>query len=456
MSDGMTLHQLFSAWDLYGDTLVAAGAAGGLLGFLGAYVVSRRLVFVSAALSQAAGLGVVLAHWLALAGIIALPPTLGALALALMAAAGFLGGREDSGARGDGLLGWVYLVGGAGTLVVGAHIVQELPDIKSVLFGTAVAVTAEDCHRILVLTGGLLLVHGLGFRGFVEVTLDRTGARIRGLPIRTLEVVLLLSLALAISVTTRILGALPVFAFSVLPALAALRVAANLPRALLLAGILGALAGFWGYVLASSLALPVGATQTLLAAAFVPAAGVVGGAAERFAGHRWRGLAFGVLVAVAAVGAGAYAVAQVAAGPAMVSDVWEEDLEDRATTRPHPAAPDGDAASDPWAEDLRLRDELYTLLEDGLEEHCTLGETVNAWYAAHEGRVRELCLLMDDLPLDDPQTYMDASVRHAKALGGPVKDRVWALHLELHEATGGCEHLRPLEELVHRYDQICR
>ncbi len=456
MSDGMTLHQLFTAWDLYGDTLIAAGAAGGLLGFLGAYVVARRLVFVSAALSQAAGLGVVLAHWLALAGIIALPPTLGALALALVAASGFLGGREDSGARGDGLLGWVYLVGGAGTLVVGAHIVQELPDIKSVLFGTAVAVTAEDCHRIVVLTGGLLLLHGVGFRGFVEVTVDRTGARIRGLPVAALEVVLLLSLALAISVTTRILGALPVFAFSVLPALAALRVAANLPRALLLAGVLGALAGFWGYVLASGLALPVGATQTLLAAALVPVAGVVGGAAQRIAGFRWRGAAFGVLVAVAAVGAGAHAVVQVAAGPAAVADGWEEAAEESAGTPIRPAGSEGQRATDPWAEDLALRDELYTLLEEGLDEHCTLGEKVNAWYAVHEGRVRELCLLMDDLPLDDPQKYMNATVIHAMALGGPVKDRVWALHHKLHDVTGGCEHLLPLEELVHRYEKICR
>ncbi|MBM4370620.1 MAG: metal ABC transporter permease [Deltaproteobacteria bacterium] len=444
---GMTLQQLFGSWDLFGDTLVTAAVAGALLGALGVYVVMRRMVFVSAALSQAAGLGVVLAHALAAAGLLVMPPEVGAAVLTLAAALLFVGERRE-GARGsDGLLGWLYLVGAGGILVVGSRIVQELPDVRSVLFGTAVAVTPEDASRVAWLAGGILLLHAAGFRGFVEVSTDRTGARVRGLPVRVLEVVLILSLALAISLTTRVLGALPVFAFSVLPALAALRVATNVPRALLLAAGLGAAAGFWGYVTASVLALPVGATQALAAAALVPVAELVAAGTPRVLGFRWREAVFMGLTLAALAAAGTYAAwrAGVPEAPRPAEAHAEGEVEGVA-----PA--DGE---DPWSEDLRLREELYTLVEEGLGDHCALAPRVDAWFTAHEDRIRALCVAMEELPLEDPQRYMDASVRHARALGGPVKRRVWDLHHRLHDATGGCEHLEPLEALVHRYDDLC-
>jgi len=446
---GMTLEQLFGSWDLFGDTMVSAALAGALLGTLGVYVVVRRMVFVSAALSQSAGLGVVLAHWLALQGALALPPEIGAVAMTLAAALLFLGERDEASSRADSLLGWLYLAGAAGILVVGSRIVQELPDIKSVLFGTAVAVTPDDASRIAWLTAAVLALHVAGARGFVEISLDRTGARVRGLPVRTLEALLLLSLALAISLVTRILGALPVFAFSVLPAMAALRVSTNVPRSLVLAGVLGALAGFWGYVLASVFGLPVGATQALLAAAIVPVAELIAVVATRLGGFQWREAAFAAVALALATGAAVYTVAKTG--------------EERQPSTPHlastPATTDSPEEtplpSDPWSEDLRLRDALYTLIEAGLDDHCGLVPKVNAWYKDNEARIKELCALMEELPLEDPQKWMAPSVEHARALGREVRQRSWDLHRLLHDSAGDCEHLAPLEELVHRYDKLC-
>ncbi|HET6610950.1 MAG TPA: metal ABC transporter permease, partial [Kofleriaceae bacterium] len=55
-------------WDLglYANPILCAAAAGCVLGFLSVYVVLRRMVFVSAAISQAAGLGVALAFYAAI------------------------------------------------------------------------------------------------------------------------------------------------------------------------------------------------------------------------------------------------------------------------------------------------------------------------------------------------------------------------------------------------------
>ena len=269
------LELFFSSWDLFGQSALAGTFAGALLGVLGVYIVLRRMVFLSAALSQVASLGVALSFWasltLGLTGLLA-DPTLGAT-LATVAATLLLMAGRATGAQGgggsDALLGLVFLVGAAGTLLVGTQIVQELQDVQTLLFGTAVAVLPEDFWLVVGVCLALGLVQLVGWRGFVAVVFDGDDARVRGLPAASLELALLLSLALALSVFTRVLGALPAFAFSVLPAMAAIRLQPNVPRAMLLAGLLGAASGFGGYLAAFVWELPVGASQTALAVALV-------------------------------------------------------------------------------------------------------------------------------------------------------------------------------------------
>ena len=53
-----TLQTFLDGWDVFRDPVLASFVAGATLGLLGVYIVLRRMVFVSAALSQAAGLGV--------------------------------------------------------------------------------------------------------------------------------------------------------------------------------------------------------------------------------------------------------------------------------------------------------------------------------------------------------------------------------------------------------------
>ena len=265
----MSLGLFLESWELFAGSVWAALVAGASLGFLGVYIVARRMIFLSAALSQAASLGVTLAfyvqlHLAALAWLAS--PTLGASMTTLLAAALLLSGRRRQASQ-EALVGGVFLVGAAGSLIVGTRIVQELHDIQTLLFGTAVAVIPEDLRLVVWAALVVSVVHLIAWRGFVEIALDAEGARVRGLPVAALELALVMTLALMISVVTRVLGALPAFAFSVLPALGARRWAPNPPRAMLLATCLGAISGVAGYVLAFAKELPVGAAQTVVAAA---------------------------------------------------------------------------------------------------------------------------------------------------------------------------------------------
>jgi zinc transport system permease protein len=151
--------------------------------------------------------------------------------------------------------------------VVATRIVAELHDVQSLLLGSAVAVLPGQAHGVIALSAVLVALHLCLQRGFVEALFDADGARVRGLPVTFLHGAMMVGLAVAISVCTRVLGALPVFAFSVLPALAVLGWVHSMPQALMAAACVGGGSGAVGYFLAYVYALPVGAAQTLVAAA---------------------------------------------------------------------------------------------------------------------------------------------------------------------------------------------
>ena len=50
--------------DLWRDPMIAGVLAGAVLGYIGVFVVLKRMVFVSAALSEISGVGVAFAFWL--------------------------------------------------------------------------------------------------------------------------------------------------------------------------------------------------------------------------------------------------------------------------------------------------------------------------------------------------------------------------------------------------------
>jgi len=267
----LSIADFFAAWELFRDPTLTGTFAGAMLGVLGVYVVLRRMVFLAASVSQAASFGVAGAYFLTLnvawaAG--TWVPTLGALLMTFVTLWVVAADTSHKQHRRDSLLGFVFLSCSAGTLAIGTRIVQEIQDIESVLFGTAVAVLPEDFQLITVIACVILTLHVVVWRGFAAVSFDRTGAVVRGLPVRALEFMLFIGLGVALAVCTRVLGALPTFAFSVLPALAAVNLARNVRMGLILAACFGAASGFGGYLLAFLLEFPVGATQTLLAAVF--------------------------------------------------------------------------------------------------------------------------------------------------------------------------------------------
>ena len=286
-----TWGDLWANLPIFRDAILAAGLAGALLGFIGVHVVLRRMVFASSAIAQAAAFGVALSFWVPIvvdpvrhaAGHAAGPeahlissllfePVLWAIGASLLATLVFIANPVRLHLTRESILGLVFLVSGAGAVVVGDRISQEAHDLSSILFGTAVVVLPADLFLVGLATVVLLGPHVILRPALIFVGYDPVGARVQQMPVRRLNAFLFLSVGLAVALSTRALGALPVFAFSVLPAMTALVLTARMSRVFVAATVLGVLAGVLGYAIAFRAELPVGATQTALAAAFFTAA----------------------------------------------------------------------------------------------------------------------------------------------------------------------------------------
>ncbi|MFO0568135.1 MAG: metal ABC transporter permease [Polyangiaceae bacterium] len=258
-------------WELgiYRDPVLCGVFAGVVLGVLGVFVVLRRAVFVTAAISQAAGLGVALAFLVGLWFHASVPPVLGALAVALAATALLTLRTQRMRLPSETLVGLVYLGSSAAAILVGDRIQQESQDIASILFGTAVLVRRSDLWLVGIAGATTLLALALGYRGFLFAGFDPEGARVHRLPVRLLDLMLWVLVAIEVSVATRAIGALPVFAFAVAPAMAALSLSERVRTALALAAGLGGLSGGLGYLFAFFFEFPVGASQAALSLVFL-------------------------------------------------------------------------------------------------------------------------------------------------------------------------------------------
>lgn len=271
------LGQFWEARDIWLDPLLASLIAGALLGFLGVYVVLRRTVFVSAALTQLSTLGIILALLVEerMGVEVEHPAVQLALALGFSVAGALLLGTLEAGRRlpTEAGVGVAYVVAGALVILGANRLIHAAHDLNSMVFGNAVAVPFADVVVLAVVAVVSLAVHIVFRKEIVFASFDRETAQAMGLDGRLWSGLLFFTIGLAIPVSARALGALPVFAFLTIPAVAALLLTSRLRPAFVLASALGLAAAGGGYVISWFWQIPTGPTMVALAAVFaVPGA----------------------------------------------------------------------------------------------------------------------------------------------------------------------------------------
>jgi zinc transport system permease protein len=117
---------------------------------------------------------------------------------------------------------------------------------------------------------GLVLL-ALFYRALVAVSLDAEGARVTGLPVTLLNVLLAALAGVTVAVSMRIVGILLIAALMVLPVIAAGRLAGSIRSTICLSMAIGLVSVLVGLTISYYADLAPGGAIVLLAAAFTVA-----------------------------------------------------------------------------------------------------------------------------------------------------------------------------------------
>jgi zinc transport system permease protein len=239
----------------------ATGAVVGVLApAVGFFLVQRRMSLIGDGIGHMAFAGVALGYLLDIS------PVATALAASVAAAVCVEWLRARRRTAGDQALALIFYTGiAAGVVLVSAAGALDV-DLFAFLFGSILTVTRDDLVLVAALGGVGLATIAVLYRALAAVVLDEEGARVAGIPIGRLNVLIAALAALTVALSMRVVGILLIAALMVLPVIAATRVAWSMGSTVLLSSALGLASVLGGLTIAYYADLPPGGTIVLLAA----------------------------------------------------------------------------------------------------------------------------------------------------------------------------------------------
>lgn len=242
------------------NALLTGLLAAVLCGIIGTLVVVNRIVFLSGGIAHAAYGGIGLAFFFGFPYILGI--TGFALVAALIMALVTLRNRE----RADTLIGVIWAVGMALGIILldltpGYHV-----DLMSYLFGSILTVPRSDLWLMLGLNLLIIATIGFCYNAFVSLSYDEEFARVRGLPVQALYLILIALIALAIVMIIQVVGLILVIALLTIPPFIAEKYANSLLTMMIYSIVLNLVFTLSGLWLAFAFNLTSGAAIIMVAA----------------------------------------------------------------------------------------------------------------------------------------------------------------------------------------------
>ena len=231
-------------YEFFRNGLLVAVIAGALCGLLGVFVVLRGMSYIGHGLSHAVFGGA------AASAVMKVNYFLGAGIWGIVSGVliGRISRKRVIGA--DAAIGVVT----TGSFAVGLMLLnrygQAKRSIEAVLFGSVLGVQTADIVAVSAVAIGVLAIIVLGYRRLLYATFDPEVARISGVRVGAVEVLLMAMLSCTIIVTMRVIGTLLISALLVVPAATTRLMTNSFARMLTIAPIVGAVSSFVGMNLA--------------------------------------------------------------------------------------------------------------------------------------------------------------------------------------------------------------
>ncbi|WP_107070094.1 metal ABC transporter permease [Streptomyces sp. NBC_00370] len=240
--------------------LLAAVLVGITAPAVGIYLVQRRQALMGDGIGHVAltgvGLGFLLSTspvWMA-----TLVAVAGAVTMELV--------RSYGRTRGDLALAMLFYGGmSGGVLLINLAPNGSNANLSSYLFGSLSTVSPQDVVSISVLAALVVLVTVGLRRQLFAVSQDEEFARVSGLPVRTLNLLIAVTAAVTVTVAMRVVGLLLVSALMVVPVAAAQQISRSFTVTFVLSVVIGTAVTLAGTVTSYYQDVPPGATIVLLA-----------------------------------------------------------------------------------------------------------------------------------------------------------------------------------------------
>ncbi|MFI8822612.1 metal ABC transporter permease [Streptomyces sp. NPDC053431] len=240
--------------------LLAALLIGITAPAVGIYLVQRRQALMGDGIGHVAmtgvGLGFLMSSnpvWMA-----TLVAVVGAVVMELI--------RAYGKTRGDLALALLFYGGMAGgVMLINLSDTGSNANLTSFLFGSLTTVSREDTVAITILAAFVILVTVGLRRQLFAVSQDEDFARVTGLPVRALNLLIAVTAAVTVTVAMRVVGLLLVSALMVVPVAAAQSLSRSFRTTFALAVLIGVGVTLSGTVTTYYVDAPPGATIVLLA-----------------------------------------------------------------------------------------------------------------------------------------------------------------------------------------------
>ncbi|GAA2134690.1 metal ABC transporter permease [Streptomyces synnematoformans] len=240
--------------------LLAALLVGIAAPAVGIYLVQRRQAIMGDGIGHVALTGVALGFLLNTSPVwtAVLVAAAGAVAMELI--------RSYGRTRGDLALAMLFYGGMAGgVLLINLAPNGSTANLTTYLFGSVTTVSGSDVVAIVWLSAFVLLVT-LGLRRqFFAICQDEEFAKVTGLPVRSLNLLLAVTAAVTVTVAMRVVGLLLVSALMVIPVAAAQQATRAFAATLAVAVAMGVVTTLSGTVFSYYVDVPPGATIVLFA-----------------------------------------------------------------------------------------------------------------------------------------------------------------------------------------------
>lgn len=282
-ADGSTWQQIVN-FDDYSTLLrlvrnsIIAGAVVALVGgLIGPFVMMRDLPFAVHGISELSFAGA------SAALLFGMNVVAGSIVGSLLAALllGLLGERARDR---NSVIGVLMPFGlGLGVLFLGLY-EGRAANKFGLLTGQIVAVDTPRMAWLLTVSGVVIVALAVMWRPLTFASLDPEVAAARGVPVRLLSVVFMLTLGLAVATAIQIIGALLVLALMVTPAAAALQISASPAATAALSVLFAVISTVGGILLAVGSTLPVSPYVTTISFTIYVLCRIAG---SRRARHGW-------------------------------------------------------------------------------------------------------------------------------------------------------------------------